>query len=67
MLWINQNGKTACEKHVGVYAMQELQQNPFAVEMITPLDHWLLLLDIDEDIKCESCMYDTFLKEKSNA
>lgn len=39
-LWVNENGMTVCDDHLGFYATDMLARRPDADELRTPLDHW---------------------------
>lgn len=54
-LWVSHGGRVTCAEHGGMYLTAELEQRPDASEIITPLDHWLLIDAAELPVGCETC------------
>lgn len=53
-LYINDNGRTVCEKHGGSYLSAEIEAHPSALIHFTPLGSWLRTTD-PSPYGCETC------------
>lgn len=54
-VWIANGGRTVCDKHLGFYGEQVLKKYPYAVEVTTPIDHWVTMFTDDDSVQCETC------------
>lgn len=57
-IYINENGRTACSSHGGMYLTSAINENPNAKEYDTPADNWVRLTDKERaeyDLACETC------------
>ena len=57
-LYIDENGRTICERHGGTYLKYAIEANPRATNYDTPLANWELITDSTReefDLSCETC------------
>lgn len=55
-LWIDDNGRTACSKHGGHYLSTEVEADPAAQVIYTPLTSWVRIPSASaQGVSCEEC------------